>query len=348
MGIQTKPKKDYSVAVGGGRTNRYNAGKYSITICNPRDGFKRTVNLHAFPSTVSDIKPVDWHTEKKRWQHLKDIPVNYQWQDPHRVTNEKPLLALSLGLLTHTENEALDSNSSEGVETSLDVATSGMEEITTGESLGSISDGSDLEADCYSLYMQEPNKEDRYQRLYMHLKDNDERLWVNESFEEERRLRNQIAPALLTKEEQQAVDRFKNTLTYTGGQYSCGLIWKSDKAGAKRPDNFHEALRMFLYQERKLSANADMRVQYHDIIQTWIKRGFLHKVQIENRGRGFYLPWPCFMVRRLDHATTKYRLVRNAAKPFKGICINDTLAIGPNRISNLGEIMKILNFICHS
>merc|ERR1712096_512072 len=97
---------------------------------------------------------------------------------------------------------------------------------------------------------------------YLQLKDSAERMWFNESLEEEARLRSQLAPALRTVEEQNAIDTFNDTLQYKDGQYSCGLLWKSQELRDKLPDDFYEALRIFLYHERTMAANEHLRLQY--------------------------------------------------------------------------------------
>ena len=176
-----------------------------------------------------------------------------------------------------------------------------------------------------------------WERKCQELLDAIPRLWAHESLEEEQRLKNQIAPAVRTKTEQEAIKRFHSTLVFEQGHYMCGMIWKSNAILHDIPQNFQAAARLFRILEQRFRAKPEMALQFHSIIKDWLHKGFLEIVRPEERGQGFHIP--CFMVVRLEKASSKYRMVMNAARKFAGSAINDFLSIGPNKIANLLHIL---------
>ena len=86
-----------------------------------------------------------------------------------------------------------------------------------------------------------------------------------------------------------------------------------------------------------MAANEDMRLQFHAIITDWLRQGFVEYVDPDKAGRGYYIP--TFMVIRLDKSSSQYRMVVNAARLFDGICLNDCLGSGPNKIASLLRIL---------
>ena len=161
------------------------------------------------------------------------------------------------------------------------------------------------------------------------------RLFEIETAEEQRKLRNQVSKMPLKVTEQKALDLFEKSVVYEKRSYTVGLIWKNDTARPR--NNYVEALSLYRKQEQRMAKDPELRKHYDEVIQSWIKEGYVVPVEAKARDEGHYLVH--FMVVRTDKATTKYRLVVHGAFEFEGKSINDFLLPGPNRIQKIQQVL---------
>ena len=95
---------------------------------------------------------------------------------------------------------------------------------------------------------------------------------------------------------------------------------------------------MKIMREGVGSASQDIG-HYNTIVQEWIDNKFARKVGLQEaeQDQGHYIPG--FIVSRIDKTTTKFRLVINAAKPYKGLALNDYILQTPDAMNNLFEVL---------
>ena len=172
---------------------------------------------------------------------------------------------------------------------------------------------------------------------YRALKNQVERLWQHEREMEAAKLRNMSSPSRKTSLQLHAEDVFRNTIRMVQGSYEVGLIWKPGKGLVDLPNNYLEAKRIFLEQERRMEREPQLRAEYIKICVSWLKEASFVEIPNSPSDLGFYIPH--FMVIRLDKTTTKYRLVMHGAMEFQGHSINHFLESGSNQINNLFHIL---------
>ena len=116
-----------------------------------------------------------------------------------------------------------------------------------------------------------------------------------------------------------------------------GLIWMLGQSAADVVQNYSEAKRIFLEQEKRMERDPKLREEYIKIGCAWLQVASFVEVPKDPLARGFYIRH--FMVIRLDKTSTKYRLVMHGVMKFKGFSINHFLEAGPNQVGNLLHIL---------
>lgn len=133
---------------------------------------------------------------------------------------------------------------------------------------------------------------------------------------------------ILNEKDEQCVQYFNKTIKRdSSGRYIVSLPFKisNDVLGNSR----RSALAQFLQLERKFASNLQVKQQYTEFINEYLKMGHMEKCT--NLGikdsEGFYLPHHAVFRKR---TTTKVRVVFDGSrKTSNGISLNDMLLIGP-------------------
>ncbi len=137
------------------------------------------------------------------------------------------------------------------------------------------------------------------------------------------------AQAALSTEEKWAVEFFEKNTIYNGERYQVRLPFHPKK---KKPqNNYRSALRRYYQQEKRLQRDKTLAEYYVSSMEEYMERGFAEEVTLHDpeRAEGFFLPH--LSVLRLQHSTTKVRLVFDAsAEDHTGYSLNDSLMQGPN------------------
>ena len=82
---------------------------------------------------------------------------------------------------------------------------------------------------------------------------------------------------ILTEEENEALKKLKDSISYTGNGYKMGVLWKENKP--LLPDNHHTALSRLCNTENKLKKNCALGTEYSQIIQAYVEKGYLRRVE---------------------------------------------------------------------
>ncbi|KAJ8043752.1 hypothetical protein HOLleu_10992 [Holothuria leucospilota] len=133
-------------------------------------------------------------------------------------------------------------------------------------------------------------------------------------------------PNMYTKEEVMADDIGSNSMVKNekSGRYKVRLPWNENKSQLP-PDNLYSAIKRLENVETKLKKNESLGKAYKNVIDSYVTKGHVKKVDEtkETPGNQWFLPH--FPVIKLDRETTKVRIVYDAAAKFQGISLNDAI-----------------------
>ena len=149
----------------------------------------------------------------------------------------------------------------------------------------------------------------------------------------------------LTKDEESAMQQFKDSLVYDGERYEVALPWREDCTGLE--DNRQQAVSRLVKVEKCFQYDKEKASMYQDAINQYLKDGHAReadKTDSNSETKINYLPHhPVF---RSDKVTTKCRVVFDASSKNKnGVSLNDCLLRGPVLQPNLVSI--IIRFRLH-
>ena len=347
-GFQPVEVGSYSVKVGGGRVNTYaEVGLGFLEVAKPDDTYRTKCVVRTYPKPVGQLQPINWAKKKMDYAHLKDLPIT----EP----DEQEPVTLLLGTRNPQLFEILDVRRGAAYEpwgflTPLGwvivgpVASDkgGANMVNLGHNYVGKErldfrdkdavqgrDEGDLPCPCTPSQVMK----DQYQALKRQV----ERLWAHENEMEAARLRNMSSPSRKTAEELHAEAMFDQTIRFVNGAYEVGLIWKKGMDHRHLPQNYWEARKIFLAQEKRMEKDPKLLEEYVKVCRNWIREHSFVEIPNSPGTWGFYIPH--FMVIRMDKATTKYRLVMHGAMEFEGRSINHLLLGGSNQIGNLLYIL---------
>ena len=140
----------------------------------------------------------------------------------------------------------------------------------------------------------------------------------------------------LTPEEQAAVGQVSETLMFENGRYSIGIPWRDGEP--KLENNYEVALMRLKSQEKSLKKKGpEVAKAYNQIFEDYEKKGYIQRVPRSKEENQWFLPH--FPVIREDRATTKVRIVLDAAVKHKGKSLNDTIRPGPKLQRELVDVL---------
>ncbi|XP_036347651.1 uncharacterized protein LOC118757028 [Rhagoletis pomonella] len=128
------------------------------------------------------------------------------------------------------------------------------------------------------------------------------------------------------------------TTCRTHGRFQTGLLWKRDSVYL--PDSYSMALKILKSVESKMSRDAAFAIEYKNIINSYVSKGYARKLPPEEAAlsspRTWYLPH--FAVTN-PNKPGKLRLVFDAAAEAGGISLNSQLLKGPQDYKSLPSIL---------
>ena len=142
---------------------------------------------------------------------------------------------------------------------------------------------------------------------------------------------------IFTEEENEVLKKLKESISYTGNGYKVGVPWKEDKPVL--PDNHHTALSRLCNTENKLKKNCALGTEYSQIIEAYVEKGYLRRVEPDEPlpPEVWYLPH--FPVIRMDKTTTKVRIVFDCSAKTDGVSLNDAICAGPKLQKDLFDVL---------
>ncbi|XP_059056265.1 uncharacterized protein LOC131850114 [Achroia grisella] len=145
----------------------------------------------------------------------------------------------------------------------------------------------------------------------------------------------------LTDEDKKCEEIFTNTTKRDdSGRYIVNLPFRSDDPSCKYGNSKDIAIKRFLYLEKRLLRDSDLKMKYADVISEYIELGHMEEIPIDqyNDPEAVYLPHQAVV--RENRTTTKVRVVFDASCPgTNGISLNQDLLIGPTLQPELRHLL---------
>ena len=137
-----------------------------------------------------------------------------------------------------------------------------------------------------------------------------------------------------------ALDKFKNSVSFSDGRYSVGLPWKTNHPPL--PSNYYYALARLRSNLQTLRKSGDDLLSYHKIIKDQLDAGFIEEVAEKCSDKVHYLAHRHV---QKDSETTPLRIVYDCSAKTRGNpSLNDCLYSGPNLINDLTSILLRFRF----
>jgi hypothetical protein len=127
----------------------------------------------------------------------------------------------------------------------------------------------------------------------------------------------------------------KEAVFKPGEPVVCPPLWTNEQ----RPlPNYHQGLREWQRQHKKLLKNPQAYAEYDESIQGWLKAGFCIEAK-DPKWKDVVHTIDHFPVIRPEATTTRLRVVFNARRQYKGISLNDCLSVGPAVINPITDVL---------
>ena len=137
--------------------------------------------------------------------------------------------------------------------------------------------------------------------------------------------------------ETDALKKLKESIICTGNTYSLGVPRKQDNPLI--PDDHHTALSRLCITENILKKNCALGTEYSQIIQAYVEKGYLRRVEPDEPlpPEVWYLPH--IPVIHMDKTTTKVRIVFDCSEKMDRLSLNDAICAGPKLQKDLFDVL---------
>ena len=260
---------------------------------------------------TGDMKVVNWNKHATKWKHLENI------QFP--VIASKPLVDILIGLDYADLHYSVQ-----------DVRGQPNEPIARLTPLGWT---------CIGIPQDDHlRQQTNFNRTYFSRNDHNleevdsllRQFWENENV-------ISVESAPWKMEDQLALKKVEQSLKYENGKYQVAIPWKNNEPTLF--NNYDMAFRRLQNTEKRLKKNVELEGVYSDIIDQYIQKGYIRKVEEEEKRphKAWYLPHS--PVLRPDKPTTKTRIVFDASAKENGVSLNDEIHQGPKLQRDLFNIL---------
>ena len=141
--------------------------------------------------------------------------------------------------------------------------------------------------------------------------------------------------ARYNEDETNILEMVKKSMQFKDGRYEVSMPWKSDPE--KLPENYASAYKRLMSTEKKLMRNKEQEETYKNIIDSYLKKGYIRRVSNQENEKRWYLPH--FAVEKPEKETTKTRIVFDASAKENGVSLNDIIHCGPKLQRDLCEVL---------
>ena len=311
LGLQGRTEK-VTVNVLNGQAETFETKPVSVDLKSVTGSVRMTVSAYTVNRVTGNMPVVDWNKFKRRWPHLRNIEFP---SSPRR-----PIVDMLIGLdcadLLYAKEE---------------VRGRPGDPIARLTPLGWTcigNTGSDHQEVIHTNFA-----------CTYFVKDQSEIEGINKTLKQFWEIEDISSPhetPIIRIEDQLAVKKLENSLTYENQMYRVSVPWKTNKP--ELPDNYEMALSRLENTEKKLKRTPDVAHAYSHCIDQYIKKGYVRRLQQQDRSTSnWYLPH--FPVIRPDKDTTNTRIVFDASAKYDGQSLNDVIYQGPKLQRDLFEVL---------
>lgn len=311
LGLQGRTEK-VTVNVLNGQAETFETKPVSVELKSVTGNVGMMVNAYTVNRVTGNMPVVNWNQYKKRWSHLRNIDFP---SSPRR-----PIVDMLIGLDCADLLYAIE-----------EVRGRPGEPIARLTPLGWTCIGN-LGPDHQEVI------HTNFACTYF-VKDQAEIEKINMTLKQFWEIENISSPyetPIVRIEDQLAMKKVENSLTYDDQMYRVGIPWKTNKT--ELPDNYKMALSRLENTEKRLKRTPDVAHAYNQCIDQYIEKGYVRKIEEHDRSTSkWYLPH--FPVLRPDKDTTKTRIVFDASAIYDGQSLNDVIHQGPKLQRDLVDVL---------
>ena len=307
--------KDVSVTVLGGKVLR---GRRRIVKLQLRHhDSKATTQLEAYvmPNITSELPVTNWNAVRSQWPHLSDIEFA-------TVAHAKVdiLVGLNAAVLHVAQEERVGNDG---------------DPIARRTLLGWMCFGPSMRSEGPSSHSTFHVAEATRSGLNTLVK----KFWELESVGMET-----SSDEYLTPDERQAESTTRQYIRHVNGRFEVAIPWKTEEPPGVKSNRVQAECRLRSLA-RSLQRRPDVQVRYAKVLEDYLHKSYIRMLTAQEECSGATDEWllPHVPVVREDKATTKVRVVFDAAAQFNGSSINDRMLTGP-KLQN--DLVKVLIRFC--
>jgi len=132
-------------------------------------------------------------------------------------------------------------------------------------------------------------------------------------------------------EDQEPLNKLKNSVCVVNGHYSVGMLWKSEDPWL--PDNKQMAEARLQSLKRKLERDENFHRKYRDFMDNLVSKGYARKLTAEESERRSRRTW------YLPHHRVFHPQKKDAAALHDGVSLNNQLHQGPDLTNSLLRVL---------
>jgi hypothetical protein len=303
--LQGKPEK-MVVKVLNGRTETFHTAPVDVVITSLDSTFKRRITAFTADNVTGDLEAVEWRRLASSWRHLRDIP----FADLGSRRKVDVLIGIDNADL-HLAWQEVQGAPGEPIARRTPIGWTCIGRIGREDE--------EMQGRAFFCHTCQDSVADTIKKL----------------LELEDAVDLRTAQQLPAKSE--ALVAVQQTLKRVESGYEVGIPWRQD--APQLPSNREAAERRLVSTERRLIKEPELGAAYNAVLDGYLKKGYIRKVDEADESAKEEWLLPHFAVVRPDKATTKVRVVFDGAAQHQGICLNDVMHPGPKLQNDLLQVL---------
>ena len=264
-----------------------------VKLMSLHSSYESSVNVHVISSLDGASVRTDWNTVKKQWPHLKSVPF------PRMNSKNVDIL---IGLCAETTQLFVPLKTVKGADSDPVAVLTPL----GWTAFGSIEDKQDKH---YSSDLKmKKNMTDFSKTLRTHIS----KKACEEELEAIRAMTDleviqirRSEESLMSREEQEALKKVSQSLSYNGDRYQAAVPWKDKEP--QLVSNYAAAMQRLVRLEHSLKRiGGDLPARYGEILEEYVKKGYMTKTPVSEKTNTGEKEWflPHFPVIREEKSST--------------------------------------------
>ena len=311
LGLRGKTEK-VTVNVLNGQVETFETRPVNVELQSVDGNASVSVSAYTANRVTGSMTVVDWNKYKIQWHHLKNVSF--------QLSTTRPIVVILIGLDCADLHYALkEIRGNPGVPVAR-LTPLGWTCIGNPEPVST----SVLQTNfAHTFFVKDVSE---IEQLNQNLK----KFWETES------VSTTLETPIVRIDEQMALSKVKQSVTYAQQMYRVCVPWKCDDPVL--PNNYKMALNRLENTEKRLKRSPEISQAYSGCINKYIEKGYVRKLaENEHSATRWFLPH--FPMLGPDKETTKTRIVFDAAAKFEEMSLNDQIYQGPKLQRELFDVL---------